>query len=594
MKRLFATMLVCVLTAGPLITIAAEPTEDTFKNQKVDVVISPDWSVKARWTLPAFTAETDIYTLPEYKNFGFSGAFSYTLVGASNENGPITFSHEPEDFAYVNSGYKSGRFIRNLYLDYDFKPPFRAPFILYEFPIFSGAFFRSPKLSVSYPSNLKFISSWPPPEKTSPVEITYPTSTVYAPQAVLLFMPDPLPNGTVLQKEGRFTIAGDKESVRRVAEAAKGLGELDSVVQELLDTSLPSDIYVMIADLDPVHLSFEASGLAIPPNTMLLNRSLIATHTDIDLKLLLSHESTHLVEMGKSLFKGAVFDASWFAEGIATAVELEMRDRLLTTHTARMSYDLTGSYSGHLFSVPELKNKYAKPFDFDLSGTAYYPTYTSYAHGALVLRRLYHEKGRNGMRQLYARLKDAEWNEICNNCDSDPIVGTIGKIVGTNVPDGVLFPFNGDAHFAEKVAGLTQEKREEGEEDAVIISYIKEQIPQYFTETGVNLKPVNLPPATLTDISKPAVVPATTTAVSTPKPSLPQKPTSDIQRILDTSKKDIPIVTKPKTRTPAVQTQTKQTIATSTIAKPAPVVTKPIEPKKKPGIIQKMKGWFKK
>ena len=578
MKR---TAYIAYLTCGlilalPTLAVAAEPIEDTFTHQAIDATIGKDWSVLARWTEPANTAETDIFIFPEYKDFGFMGAFSYTLTSASNENGPVSFSHEAGDYAYVNSGYPSGRFTRKLYLDYAFKPPFKSPLVIYEFPIFTGGFFRNPKLAVNYPESLTLLSAWPPPTKTNPVEISYGTDSSYAPHAVLIFKPNPLPPGIVMRKEGRFTIAGDAPTVEKVVRAARSLGELDDVVSLFLGTPLPQEVIVMIGDLDATHLNFEASGLAVPPNLVLLNKQLLALENDTDTALLLSHEAAHLSEMSMGLFKGSEYIAPWFREGLATLIENEMRTRLLKTHEQRVQYDLLGSYGGHLFTTAELKNKYTQKFEYFLSDDSYFSSFYTYTHGALVLRHVYDAKGASGMKQLLASLKNADSNQYCTFCDSDTIVNAIQKDNGWS-NDEVLYPFKGDTHFEDKVAGFVQERRTEAEEDAVLIPYITKKIPRYFTETGVNLHPDVKTPA-VENVVPPTPAPEVAPSASSTIKTTPQKPAQN----MPSSKTPPSVPAKKGTTLPSKSAS----LASSTPAKKAEV--------KKPSTVERLKSLFRK
>ncbi len=572
--------LAALLFLGPFF-VGADDGQETSPGQRIDAVIQSDLSVRGRWTFPVNTAETDIYTFPEYKEYGFTSAFSYKLVGAENENGPVLFSHEVGDFAYVNTGYPSGHLFHKLYLTYEFKTPFTSPFVLYEFMVFGGGFFHNPTLGISYPSNLTLVSSSPPAQKTRPVEITYPPENSNVYPVVLLFRPNPLPPGVIIKKEGPFTIVGDAISVERIAEASKKLGELSFVMSDVIDAPLPSEIFVLISDLDAVKLNFEAAGLAIRPNIILLNRAFLAQQEAIDVQLLLSHEAAHLSEMGKGLFSGASYYAPWFREGLATAVEIEMRNRLLKTREERVKYDTLGSYNSHVFSATEAQNKYKKDFDFILDGNSYYSTTASYAHGALVLRHLFQEKGKTGMKDFLTNLRRANSSQLCLQCDSELILQALGNIGGWDKNE-VLFPFRDTAHFAEKAKRLIQEEPDDAEEERLILSAI-ETIPHYFTDQGVNPNPAPV----LTSEAKKTVAMLLSPAVGS-VPSLPvpvQKPASDTQKRLPVVPLS-PIVKPVPLQTPPVVT--KPFVATST-----PTVEKVIKTEKKAGFIQRIGKWFK-
>lgn len=555
--------------------------------QRVDAVIAPDLSVRGRWSIPVSTADTDIYIFPEYKEFGFTSAYSYTLVGAENENGPVLFSHEPGDYAYVNTGYQSGQFYRELYLDYAFTPAFKSPFVLYEFMVFGGGFFFRPTLGITYPDTLSLISSWPPVKETKPADIIYPTESHYVYPVVLLFERHPLPPGVVIRKEGVFKIAGDASSVQRVSNAVRKLAALPDIMQELLDTPLPDEVIIMITDLDAAKLNFEAAGLAVRPNIMLLNRAFLEKLNETDLSLLIAHETTHLSEMGKSLFTGAPYIAPWFREGIATAVEIETRNRLLASRDEQIRYDILGSFNTHLFSANELQQKYTKDFDFFLNGAHAFPVTSSYAHGALVLRHLYKEKGRAGMKDLFGRLRTAVSSQQCDECDSNTIVEAMRAITGWS-RDDVLSPYQKDTAQA-LMSGLIQTKRGDDEEDRLILEHVQ-KVPQYFTETGVNERPTV--PA--------AAAPVQERKTETPEIVAPPKPVSAAKLEKQTAT-GTPTMNAAKTpslpkleKQTATGTPTVKAAKTPSLTKAAPTALREQKKEQKRSFFQKFRDLFRK
>lgn len=472
--------------------------------QRADITIARDLSVSGRWTLPVNTGDGDVFVFPEYKDYGFTGAFNYSLTGAASENGPVPFSHEAGDLAYVQTQYPSGSVTRNLYVDYATTPPIKSPLVIYEFFVFGGGYFFSPELSISYPDQLTLLSAWPPPQKTKPLSIAYPSQNSYVYPIVALFRPNPLPPGVVVEKEGIYTVAGDSGSVRKVVQAIRGLSRLSSVVRSYLGDSLPSEVVIMITDLDNIKYQYEPSGLAIRPNIILLNKTLLERQDTTDIEFLIAHETTHLVEMEKSLFGGASFIAPWFREGVATAVELELFGDFLPNDEVRARYGFFGSYRDHLLSESELKSLYDKSFNYVFNDSAAYPITTAYALSALVVRDFYRTVGEAGMKTLFEKLATADSSQLCQTCDSELVARVMANISGES-QDAVLFPAKDSGQPSILPQELLKKVVPEELEDRVILQYLEREVDQYVLPNGtIAAVPIRKKTAPSASLSAPA------------------------------------------------------------------------------------------
>lgn len=537
--------------------------------QHADIQILPDLSVKGRWALPVNTGDGDVFAFPEYKNFGFTGSFDYRVTGAANEKGPVTFSHEAGDQVYVQTGYPSGEVTRYLYVDYATVPPIKSPLVLYEFFVFGGGYFFSPRLAVTYPDKLTLLSAWPPPTEQKPLKIAYPQKNSYVYPIVALFKPNPLPPGIVMERQGIYTIAGDAASVRTVASAVRSLPQLGDFISSYLDAPLPTEVFVLISDLSDIAYSNEPSGLAVRPNIILVNKALLLQQDPLDVELLIAHETAHLVEMGKELFNGATFIAPWFREGIATAVELEVYDRRATSDAERARYNRFGSYRDHLLSAEELERRYEKEFDYLLDGTNPYSVTSAYGHAALAIRAFRKSAGEEGMHALFSKLQAADSSQLCSRCDSELIARTMANLSG-KTPEEVLFPAKGSPKAFAASAGLVEKQHDEAVEDRVILDYIRNEVHAYFSADGApSNAPVRPVSAAVPAEGKKDTAIATSTKAAAPLPS-PQKSALGTSRPSDAKALVSPVSLplKDTVERPAVA-------ATSSVTKPVPTPHKP-------------------
>ena len=555
-------VLLCILVLAP----AALSAEQLYQHADIDIL--PDLSAKGRWALPVNTGDGDVFAFPEHKNFGFTGSFDYRVTGAANEKGPVTFSHEAGDQAYVQTGYPSGDVTRYLYVDYATVPPIKSPLVLYEFFVFGGGYFFSPQLAITYPDKLTLLSAWPPPTAQKPLKIAYPPKNSYVYPIVTLFRPNPLPPGVVIERQDSYTIAGDAASVRAVASAIRSMPPLGDIVTSYLDAPLPAEVFVLVTDLSDIAYSNEPSGLAVRPNIILVNKALLLRQDPLDVELLIAHETAHLVEMGKELFNGATFIAPWFREGIATAVELDMYERRAKSDAERARYNRFGSYRDHLLSAGELERRYEKEFDYLLDGSHPYSVTSAYGHAALAMRAFRKSAGEEGMRALFTKLETADSSQLCSRCDSDLIARTMANLSG-QTPEYVLFPER-ESPDALAPKNLIETQHEEAVEDRVILDYLSNEVHSYFsgdgTPSGAPVRPVS------------AVINAeeNRTTVATPTKAAPLPPPPS-QKLAQGGRPPNPTAPVHAPIMPAKHLSDRPAVATtSSVAKPAPE-----KPKKK-------------
>lgn len=483
------------------------PSADVFAVQQViNVKINPDFGAQGVWALPVDTRAGDFYEFEEFKDFGATGVTSYTISSIANSEGPLTVDRTRGGPSILNTHTKPHSAVEDLTVTYNMKTALTKPLAVYEIWVAGGGYFNSPVINVTYPSNWKLVTHYPAGlDSAGSISIKYPQDTAYVRPVILVFAPADLGSGNVMNTVGRFTIAGDKASVKKLTSAVQKMTYLDEVMESSLGVSAPGSILLYASDLREVDVGYEAVALAARPNVILYNRDILAGQTSEVVQTVLLHEITHLVEVNMDLFKGAVYIAPWFKEGLAVFVENQGRSKIYASPEAMAVSD--AFTDSHIMTPSEYKVRVEKPFDFFFDGQNTVSVWNSYTMGGVALTRVFGAAGASGMQKIFALLKDANSNQVILTQDSDRILQAMVSISGLN-KDAILYPYKGSATLEADAIAAGLVRSEYSESDVGAIVKAVQKLPQYLSGDSYSAEASDETPV-VTDVApqeKPAIV----------------------------------------------------------------------------------------
>lgn len=498
--RTFLTVIVSV-------SLLLIPTTEAFAVQQIiNVTINPDFSAKGVWALPVDTRAGDFYEFEEFKDFGATGVTSYSIQSIANSEGLLPVDRSGGGVSVLNSYKKPHSAVEDLTITYNIKTVLNKPLAVYEVWVAGGGYFNSPVINVEYPKNWKLITHYPAGVDTGgAISIQYPQVTSYVRPVILVFAPADLGSGNVMSTVGRFTIVGDKASVKKLSSAAQKMTYLDQVMQNSLGVPAPDSILLYAGDLRNVDVGYEAVALAAKPNIVLYNRDILAGQTSEVVQTVLLHEITHLVEVNMNLFKGAVYIAPWFKEGLAVFVENQGRSKIYASPEAMAVSD--AFTDSHIMTPSEYRTRVEKPFDFFFDGQNTISIWNSYTMSGVALARVFGVAGADGMQKIFGILKDANSNQILTSQDSERIVQAMSSVSGLS-KEAILYPYKGSPTLEDDAisAGIIRTEYSESEVNAIVKAIQK--LPQYLSGGSYSAEIIeDAPPVTSAESQEvPAIV----------------------------------------------------------------------------------------
>jgi hypothetical protein len=461
---------------------AETPPRYIGNRQSAAIAINPNFLARGVWTLPIDTGSSEVFWFDQSKEFGMTGSMKYQINKISSETKELTMTEEGNTYVSVLTGYPTNAGMQHLYIDQMVETPFTNPLAIYEFRVYDGGFFQNPTLSIAYPTDWKLLSMWPPVKDTNPIQFDYPIETAYVSPTIAVFVPPPKAGNTV-KTVGRFTLAGKTSSVARLERIISRLTFLDELFKSRIGVPAPERVIILSQPLGASTVGYEAMALATKAHLILLNESITQLQTDDEIALTLVHEITHLTAFDLNLFRGAVYQARWFGEGLAVFLENEARKYVFGGDTDKEVFT-DEIVKDHLFSAEELTNKYQKTFDYLLDGSGYYSVYTAYTHSGLVLKNFFALVGVKGFAELLEFLKTADASPLCAQCDSDTILRKMSYLSNVSQND-LLFPYKNDPDFKTKISGLVHPEYPQSVVERVFRNYLKTVKTYFGTATGV-------------------------------------------------------------------------------------------------------------
>ncbi len=486
----FFKKFIFVIFAGVIFSFSVNIVfaEDVFR-QNVKIDIGSDFVANGRWTIPISPSSgSDYFWFKNFQNFGGTASMKYKALGIYNDaNVPFKINDEGNDFVSILTGYSSNS-IRNINLEYKVITPFSKPLAIYEFWLADGAYFFNPHLEINYPKNWEVISTWPKSvaSDNGKIIIDYPSSSAYVWPVVVAFNPfEKDLSGIELKKEGIYYIQGDRQVVNKIQDAVKGLGFLDNLLKETIDSKLPEKVLIISKDLSSHDVS-DYDGLAVRPNIIILNDEHVKLFSREELQTIIIHELVHLALFEKNLFNGAPYFAKLFSEGVPTFIQsLSLPYIVKGGKDDVTKYELASYGAGRFrFTPGQLETRYKRNFDHLFVEDDYFSGFSAYKHSALIMGYFHKKAGLDGMKKLFSMLEKESASVLCVECDSEKVLNRMSAVAKVS-KDDLLYPARGSKNKLAELGDLIMEDNDAGMFTDVFADYVKNDIPKYFNNNGV-------------------------------------------------------------------------------------------------------------
>ncbi len=408
----------------------------------------------------------------------------------------------------------------------------KGPGYIFEFPIVYTSqyeYTQDQEVMVAYPSSLILAAASHPYITTPDGKIQF--NLKFSGQdstgdTITLTFADKIPSGgNDHSRIGPFDVYAEDRHVRQIKKVAWAMPAIISMFSETIGANLNSPIVILVTDLQKIHTAYEASGVTIGPNVIILDSGDLIEFSEIGLLQLLTHELTHAITWGTALNP----EVPWFTEGIAVFHEYYFIDE----YVPRVK-DVTGTFTQIISDYPKfyfenLSRQYEKPFDYEfVEDTENHPIIDSYSHTGMVFYKLFLDD-KSILKKFAAESEQYMPEPNCPSCNSKRALAVLQRISGNSKND-ILFPFRGSSDIPPQYAVLFSKSVSHEEETQVWTSYYKSRSGGYFTNNdsveNYDYKPSNLQEKTTVETNvypKKQSDPAAATSSQTTEDILPEK-----------------------------------------------------------------------
>lgn len=474
-------------------------------SQDISVVIGADFKATGAWRIPFVIDQYDPYLYaPEFDAYGSALSTKYTLNDIQDyAKSSISFIRTGEQYVKFVPG--KGNAMRTYTLSYTLTPLFTQSAVLYEFWIPGGSSRQDPSLKITYPSDWKVLSLWPPEAKVSgnTITLSYPASYEEALPVMVAFQTN---KGGVIQDVGKYAISGSASDVQMISAALTKLPNIDELMTKTMGIKPPTKVLIVCDDLTKVGaVGYEADALAANPNVIVFNNKSLGGKTPEEIAEIISHELAHLAVINQWPFEGRSYAVPFLHEGLAVYFEGAAHREIYSDTAKRIiAEDLNRT---HIASPSEAEVLYESPFDFNFDGSRNLGVFASYMQSGLVFARFADAVGAKGFSGLFKSLHETNLQGDTEK-DSKSIITILEH--GSGLTEGQLeTPGKPVGDTPGIVAKISHPENDPTVSSNLITNYIKNDIRHYFSGSSapqLSVTPTIVQPQTATSTTPASAV----------------------------------------------------------------------------------------